>query len=116
MRRFEYSVADVEDFMTSLAEGSGRPDVVPAFRSFIDQPGVPIVDAALTCSEESATLTLHQSRYLPVGSKGNSAQTWQLPFCVRYGNGQTVTKECLLLTDVDTTMTLKSTVLIFFRL
>ncbi|RLA26666.1 MAG: M1 family peptidase, partial [Gammaproteobacteria bacterium] len=108
MRRFEYSVADVEDFMTSLAEGSGRPDVVPAFRSFIDQPGVPIVDAALTCSEENATLTLHQSRYLPVGSKGNSAQTWQLPFCVRYGSGEAIYKECMLLTGVDTTMVLES--------
>ena len=46
MQRFPYGVADVEDFMASLAEGSGRPDVVPAFRSFIDQPGVPLVTRA----------------------------------------------------------------------
>jgi alanyl aminopeptidase len=109
MRRFAYSVADVEDFMSSLAEGSGRPDVVSAFRSFIDQPGVPIVDVALTCSDETASITLHQSRYLPVGSKGNSAQTWQLPFCVRYGSGQEIYKECMLLTGVDTAMPLEST-------
>jgi len=112
MRRFPHGVADVEDFMASLAEGSGRADVVPAFRSFIDQPGVPIVDAVLTCDgegdDQSAALTLRQSRYLPLGSRGDPAQTWQLPFCVRYGDGQAVTKECLLLTDVETTMPLES--------
>jgi len=116
MRRFPHAVADVEDFMASLAQGSGRPDVVPAFRSFIDQPGVPIVDATLSCVDDrngrsgSATISLRQSRYLPVGSKGDPNQTWQLPFCVRYGDGQTVAKECTLLTGVETTMSLDSAV------
>jgi len=112
MRRFEHSVADVEDFMASLAEGSGRPDVVSAFRSFIDQPGVPIVDATLICEGpgEGAEIVLRQSRYLPVGSRGNPAQTWQLPFCVRYGDDQTVIKECMLLTGAEMTMQLDSKV------
>ncbi len=108
MRNFPYDVADVEDFMASLAEGSGRPDVVPAFRSFIDQPGVPIVDATLSCDGDLPEISLRQSRYLPVGSKGDSAQTWQLPFCVRYGDGQMVTKECMLLTETDTVMPLQA--------
>lgn len=75
MRRFRHSVADVEDFMASLAAGSGRPDVVPAFLSFIDQPGVPVVAAQLSCDEDGARLSLAQSRYLPVGSRGDSGQT-----------------------------------------
>lgn len=108
MRRFEHSVADVEDFMMSLAEGSGRPDVVPAFRSFIDQPGVPIVDAKLMCEAGNSTLSLRQSRYLPIGSRGDPNQLWQLPFCVRYGAGGIVTKECMLLTGAETTMALNS--------
>jgi len=109
MRRFPHSVADVEDFMASLAEGSGRPDVVPAFRSFIDQPGVPIVDTSLSCNGDGAALSLRQSRYLPVGSKGDPEQTWLLPFCVRYGTGAAVTKDCLLLTESETKMPLDVT-------
>ncbi|MFQ5635643.1 MAG: M1 family metallopeptidase, partial [Gammaproteobacteria bacterium] len=108
MRRFPHAVADVEDFMASLAEGSGRPDVVPAFRSFIDQPGVPLVDATLSCDGDRPGLSLRQSRYLPVGSRGDAGQTWQLPFCVRYGHGQALTKECLLLTGAETTMPLST--------
>ena len=85
MQRFPHGVADVEDFMASLARGSGRPDVVPAFRSFIDQPGVPLVTAKLECGAEGAVLAVSQSRYLPVGSRGDPQRTWQLPVCVRYG-------------------------------
>jgi len=108
MRRFAYSVADVEDFMASLAQGSGRPDVVPAFRSFIDQPGVPIVDVKLTCDGDQAAMSLRQSRYLPVGSRGDAQRTWQIPFCVRYGSGQTLSKECMLVTDAEMRMPLHS--------
>ncbi len=74
--------------MASLAKGSGRPDVVPAFRSFIDQPGVPLVTAKLACDADGAALACRQSRYLPVGSRGNPQSTWQLPLCVRYGIGR----------------------------
>lgn len=108
MRRFEHSVADVEDFMASLAAGSERPDVVPAFRSFIDQPGVPVVEARLTCDDDGARLALAQSRYLPVGSRGDPAQTWQLPLCVRHGMGDTVEKTCMLMTDAEASMSLGS--------
>jgi len=108
MRRFPHSVADVEDFMESLAEGSGRPDVVPAFRSFLDRPGVPLVEANLMCDGEGAKLSVSQSRYLPVGSTGDSAQTWQLPLCVRLGDGTGIGKACMLLTDTDAIMSLSS--------
>ncbi|MBN8280566.1 MAG: M1 family metallopeptidase, partial [Gammaproteobacteria bacterium] len=101
MQRFPYGVADVEDFMASLAKGSGRADVVPAFRSFIDQPGVPLLTATLDCSGGTAALRVSQSRYLPVGSKGNPKQTWQLPVCVRHGSGDASTKDCALVTTAD---------------
>ncbi|MEZ5565988.1 MAG: M1 family metallopeptidase [Gammaproteobacteria bacterium] len=108
MRRFPYGVADVEDFMASLAKGSGRPDVIPAFRSFIDQPGVPLVMTKLECTADSASLQVTQSRYLPIGSRGNPASTWQLPLCVRYGDGAKGGKQCTLLTESTTRIPLKS--------
>ncbi len=108
MRRFPHGVADVEDFMASLAQGSGRPDVVPAFRSFIDQPGVPLVSAKLECGAAGAVLDVSQSRYLPVGSRGDPQRTWQIPLCVRYGTAAGPGKDCALLTGARTRMTLKA--------
>lgn len=108
MQRFPHAVADVEDFMASLATGSGRPDLVPAFRSFIDQPGVPLVTARLECGAEGAVLDVSQSRYLPVGSKGDPRRTWQLPLCVRYGTAEGVGKDCALLTSASTRIPLKA--------
>lgn len=101
MRRFPYGVADVEDFMASLAQGSGRADVVPAFRSFIDQPGVPLVSVAVHCDAQGASLELRQERYLPLGSRGERGQTWQIPMCLRYGDGQSLAKQCVLLREAS---------------
>ena len=109
MERFPHATADVEDFMASLAKGSGRADVVPAFRSFIDQPGVPLVTAKLACGGGAATLKVTQSRYLPVGSKGDPKQAWQLPLCVRHGSGDTSGKDCALVTTREASIPLSTT-------
>jgi alanyl aminopeptidase len=109
MQRFPHATADVEDFMASLAKGSGRPDVVPAFRSFIDQPGVPLVTAKLACGGGTATLKVSQSRYLPVGSKGEPRQAWQLPVCVRHGTGDAAAKDCALVTTPEADIRLSTT-------
>ena len=109
MERFPHGVADVEDFMASLAKGSGRSDVVPAFRSFIDQPGVPLVTAKLACDADGAALVVSQSRYLPVGSRGNPQSTWQLPVCVRHGTGDKTGKDCALVTTPEARIPLQTT-------
>ncbi|HHQ15199.1 MAG TPA: M1 family peptidase, partial [Chromatiales bacterium] len=106
MQRFRFSVADVEDFMESLAMGSGRPDVVPAFRSFIDQPGVPLADVSMSCGPSGARLSVSQSRYLPIGSKGNPNQLWKLPLCVRYDDNGKLAKHCTLVTSAQTRLDL----------
>lgn len=109
MERYANSVANVEDFMSSLAAGSKRPDVIPAFRSFIDQPGVPLITARLDCSADGVVLDVAQSRYLPVGSKGDSRRTWQVPLCVRYGTADGTGKDCMLLTGAKARLPLKAT-------
>ena len=42
MRRFTDGVADADDFMASLAEGSGNEAITDSFRTFITQPGIPM--------------------------------------------------------------------------
>ena len=97
MQRFANDVATTDDFMRSLADGSGKPEVVPAFRSFIDQPGVPLVTAKVTCEGDKATVTLKQSRFRPLGSSVEPGQQWQIPACVRAFNGEQSSKHCALI-------------------
>lgn len=79
MRRFEDGVATTEDFMKSLADGSGHPDVVSSFTSYIDQPGIPFLDVQLSCPSGSAgVMTVTQSRYAPLGSAiDTEASQWK---------------------------------------
>lgn len=89
--------ATVEGLLATLSRAAGR-DVATPFRTFLDQPGVPLIAASLRCAGGKATLALEQSRYLPVGSKGDTHQLWQVPLCARYGDGKTLATACTLLT------------------
>jgi len=96
MRRFAFGTATVDDFAKSLADGSGRPEVIPAFRSFIDQPGVPLITAKLECDDRPA-LELEQQRYAPTGSTIDPRQTWQIPLCVAIGDAHGDRTVCALM-------------------
>lgn len=88
------------DFLADVSQGSGK-DLRAAFTTFLDRPGVPIVSATLTCDKEKgASLSLAQERYLPLGSKGDTAAApWQIPVCARYGDAKTSGRACSLLTE-----------------
>jgi len=98
MRRFADGVADADDFLTSLSEGSGDAAVAESFRTFIAQPGIPMLDVAVRCAPEGASLSVSQSRYAPLGSEiDRDAQTWQVPFSARMmAGGQSSTVQTLL--------------------
>lgn len=81
MRRHANGNATAADFATSLAEGSGRPELVPAFMSFIEQSGVPLLDVTPVCADDEAYLQVVQSRYLPLGSAGSAQRRWSIPAC-----------------------------------
>lgn len=109
MERFEDGVASADDFFQSLADGSGDDKVAPALKSFVDQPGLPMVTGVLDC--ESNKLDLTQSRYTPYGSTIEQGQTWKIPVCVAYGSnglGGAREKTCTMLEDAQTSISLKS--------
>ena len=106
LRRFANGVADVNDFLQSLAEGAGRPDVIDAFKSFLFQPGVPIVSTTLSCGNAKATVAQAQARYLPLGSTGERNRTWRIPVCLAYDTGNGRARVCNLLTEQQATVAL----------
>ena len=56
-------------------------------KSFLEQAGVPLLQTRLECGGSKAVLQVTQQRYLPLGSRGEAAQRWGLPLCLRLGQG-----------------------------
>lgn len=98
LKRHAWGNATSQDFLAALSEETGR-DVAPAFATFVEQTGVPVVTAELKC-EEGATprLVLAQDRYRQVGSPALPPQTWQIPIRVLYGVGKSRRSAATLLT------------------
>ena len=85
------------DFFAALDEASEHGGIGPAFESFVDQPGVPLLNLDWHCSEDQVTFDLAQSRSLPLGSKLSAQATWKLPVCLAYEEGGARSRQCLLL-------------------
>ncbi|NNE59095.1 MAG: M1 family metallopeptidase [Hellea sp.] len=103
MKRFEHEVATADDFFQSLADGSGNDEVVPAMKSFVDQPGLPLINVGYECEAGKKTkiyMPLSQSRYAPLGSNISQGQTWQIPVCIStYWENSKAQKSCILLKE-----------------
>ena len=88
MKKFEFKTATAHDFITAIGEKSPHiplETIQDAFNSFLEQPGIPHLTVALACDEsKQSSITVEQSRYLPLGSKGSTEQTWKIPACFKY--------------------------------
>ncbi|MEM9057282.1 MAG: M1 family aminopeptidase [Pseudomonadota bacterium] len=108
--RFADGAADSEDFFEAIGAASGEPALTAAFRSFVEQPGVPQVHAELTCRRggRKPIVELEQQRYLPLGSAadGAAAQRWVIPVCVAFADGDERGRACTLMRDERATLEL----------
>ena len=96
LTKHSFGAATADDFLGAVSAAAGK-DVKTPFHTFLDQPGVPFVEAELRC-DGAPRLHLKQSRYLPLGSSGDSDKTWQIPVCARYQEGKESKEACTLLT------------------
>ena len=90
---------DTGDLLRALSEAAAR-DVGTPLRTFLDQPGLPLVRAEVVCKGKGPRVLLTQERLLPVGvtpTAGQKAQLWQVPVCVRAAAGREVFETCTLL-------------------
>ena len=104
MKRYYDDVATADDFFQSIADGSKNPDVVDAMKSFVDQKGVPLVRAELTCSNNQTEIKLSQSRYAPLGSTISQGTQWDIPVCVAHEINGERGKTCTLMKDETATL------------
>ena len=86
--------ATAADFLAAISAEGGK-DVAPAFSTFLDQGGLPLISMKVACEGGTGKLLLAQSRYLPLGAGPAPEQLWQVPVCVRTAAGS----QCMLLAD-----------------
>ena len=90
--------ATAKEFLAAISAEAGK-DVAPAFSTFLDQAGVPLVSARLACAAGKATLSLSQERYYALGEQDPpQGQTWQIPVCAKFSVHGKPGRACTLLT------------------
>ncbi|MFT4925280.1 MAG: alanyl aminopeptidase [Phenylobacterium sp.] len=117
LKRFAFGHADADDFIESIEHVSGNSGLKAAYFSFLTQPGVPKVEVDWHCSGSGAdsvvNLSLKQSRYLPLGSTGNSEQLWNLPVCLTLIDNNPLAAShrsapvCTIITEAEQSLTVR---------
>jgi alanyl aminopeptidase len=102
LQRFAHGNADVFDLVESLEEAAGDDGgLAEVIRTFLFQPGLPMVTATVDCSGAQAKVVLQQSRYLPLGSGAAAGEDWAIPVCMSWGGNDNATPadRCLLMQE-----------------
>ena len=101
LKRFSYANASGEDFWAEMTRVTGKP-VDQILRSFVDQPGIPLLSVDASSSGGATELKLTQQRFWLTPPAGTPApQTWTLPVCIKQGSDQ---PRCEVLTRATTTL------------
>lgn len=93
---YEDGVADSPEFFDIIGRETGEPDLTRAFRSFVEQNGLPLLTVKQVAPYD---YIVKQSRYAPLGSEIEDDRTWIVPFCWVYGYGETRGRDCQLVSD-----------------
>jgi aminopeptidase N len=103
LRRFAFSNAAGEDFWSEVASVTGMP-VDRILRSYVDQPGAPVLRVDNACRADGTDVRLDMSRFIGApGAAAERQQTWVLPVCMRTGSG---TAQCEVIDRAEHTMRL----------
>lgn len=87
LTKYAYGNAAGEDFWNEMARVTGRP-IHRIMRSYVEQPGVPVVSVVARCNGSRTDLTLSQERFVGTpGAVPPAGQTWDVPVCVKASDG-----------------------------
>lgn len=99
MKAHAYGNTTSADLWAALSQVSHK-DVAPVATSFTEQPGIPLVSVARSCTGGATTLTLNQSRFT-IHDPDPKPLTWQIPVTV---GGPGVVTQTVLLTTAPVTL------------
>jgi len=92
--KYAHANATAADFLAELSAEDAQAG--PAFATFLEQAGVPLISMQLQCDKSGAKLKLSQQRFVPLGSGGANTQLWQVPVCVGYEAAGRTQRACSL--------------------
>lgn len=98
---YEDGVAGSPEFFDIIGEQTGEPDLTQAFKSFVEQNGLPLITLTPT---QANGLSISQSRYAPLGSAIVDDRQWTVPFCWVNGVKGQRDRVCTLLSDPSQTL------------
>lgn len=98
---YEDGVADSPEFFDIIGRETGEPDLTRAFRSFVEQNGLPLIRVEQTAPN---TLEISQSRYGPLGTKIQDDRDWVIPFCSYRGTLEGGSRLCFLIDEKTETL------------
>jgi aminopeptidase N len=78
LKKYSFSNAAAEDFWGTMAATSKKP-VDAVMKSFVDQPGAPLIHASDVCKDTSHDVTVQQERLTQKGQE--VAEVWSIPVC-----------------------------------
>ena len=102
LQKYSWSNAAAEDLWSTMAAVSKQP-VDAVMKSFVDQPGAPLLHSDDACSQGARRLDLAQERLLP--QRQSAEQTWTIPICARKV-GSAKPEPCVMISDRTAQMTL----------
>lgn len=90
---YEDGVAASPEFFEIIGRETGEPNLTAAFRSFVEQNGLPLLTVSDVGPNE---VTIAQSRYAPLGSKLEDDRQWTIPVCILNGTYEAQERYCAL--------------------
>ncbi|HEX3821853.1 MAG TPA: M1 family metallopeptidase [Candidatus Sulfotelmatobacter sp.] len=105
LKQHQYGNATASDFWDAQAKTSKKP-IDKIMPTWVEQPGLPIVNVKSQCSGGSTSVQLEQQRYFVDRAKFSdpNSQLWQIPLCMK-GSSDSAPK-CELMTKKEEAFTL----------
>jgi aminopeptidase N len=105
LKKYSYSNAAGEDFWTEVTRVTGKP-VDRIMKSYVQQPGAPVVSLKAKCAGKTTKIALSQGRFIGIPGADAPPQTWTIPACVQpLPGGDT---QCQILDRRQQTASIKS--------
>ncbi|MFL6690469.1 MAG: M1 family metallopeptidase [Alphaproteobacteria bacterium] len=86
LTKFAFRNASAQDFIGTIAQTTGHPEIVQAFNEFIDQPHIPLMQTQTACANGGASANVRESTYRSIGVR-MPQQRWHVPMCVAADHG-----------------------------
>ena len=82
LKKFAYGNAAAEDFWTEVTRVSRKP-VDRIMASYVDQPGVPLLQVGARCAGPATDVSIQQGRFTGAPNATPAPQTWAIPVCLK---------------------------------